>query len=372
MKKAIKLFTTLLFLAFIFGCSNSEDENTITPLVISNFSPNQAYSGQTVTILADNINTLLVYDVQFNNISSPLVKLSATQIEAVIPNGNANGSITIKYGDKTTNIGTIEVTEEKAFILTRSFERGTKLITVESGLEMGTSITNVFSDAGKVYGLVVAEPTGAQTFDSYTEIHNFITGERVFRTIYDVLFEKITGDSQGFLYCPSPINKEFLWKTPANDYGTIVGEAMIPEEFSLEKIFYFEDIERFCAIVTIQGQSGRFLWKVNMENGTSETIPLENSMVSIGEVNNEELWGIHLGATNDIVKIDRITGEIAEVLFEDIPSQFVENSIMQSASTNRIFLATHNEIYIINTSTGSRTTTPILQSTSVIWGVVNF
>ena len=392
MKNPIYLFCILTF--FLFACSGNDDaavsqqqeemptdddptggqqgDPEPAAFVVISFSPTEAYTGETVTIVGDSINLNTEYTVTFNNIESLRVTVTETQLEAVIPNGEAGGTIRIQHDTFDVEVGNIEVIVERAFIFT-----GGRLANPNSGILTETNLRHPLSDDARVYvENRIIDPGG--NHDLLYSVRDMDTEEVYGGGQGNWPERRWTGSSEGFLYSDfynSYLNINELHKFNKEVFGSL--EIVdVPTNYTLLGNFYFEDLSRLGYIIKIDGQSGKHLWKVNMETGNSEVVPLGNNLVTFGESKDEELLAIKQGATNQLVKIDRNTGMITELLYDGIPAEFTSKRIMQSNSTGRYFLVSPLQILIINIDDGTTTYTDwelnIEYFDSYIFKVVNF
>tara|TARA_R110002072_G_scaffold7503_2_gene40385 strand:- start:119542 stop:120717 length:1176 start_codon:yes stop_codon:yes gene_type:complete len=328
-----------------------QNEPDPTAFVVTSFSPTQAYTGETVTIVGDSIDLNTEYIVTFNDIVSPRVTVSETKLEAVIPNGEAGGDIRIQHDNFDIQVGTIDVIVERAFIFA-----GYSLMNPNSGLASQTQIRHPLSDDARVYiENRVIDPAGNNDL-VYSSID--MDTEEVYGGAQGNMPERRwTGSSEGFLFTDGS-NSTGAWLHKFNkEVFAILEMVQVPPEYTLLSNMYFEDISRLGYIVTIAGESGKHLWKVNMETGDSQIVSLGNNMLSFGESIDEELLAVNGGTSKQLVKVDRNTGMIAEVIYDGIPEGFTAKRIMQSKSTGRYFFISPTQIFIINPNDGSVTLT---------------
>jgi hypothetical protein len=344
MKNPIYLICLAIF--FFVGCS-SNDETSFEEGNTLSYSPTEAFTGETVTIIVENIDVSTTYEAFFNGIPSPLVEVSENEIKAVIPYGDASGNLSItNSNNKTLEIGDINVFEEKGYIFFG------KLLNPNSGLTEDTYINFPVSDAAKIYIDEEHIPVG-QGYDIYCHVRSiYYTGSGSGGGIPGNCLTRnfMTGNTDGFFYSHRYSNEQELDIVYKLDYiESPLRQILVPQEYTLLENFYFEDISLLGYIIEIQGQGGKHLWLMDMETSTTISItPLDNTLISFGKSITEELLAIKEGATNQLVKIDKNSGEITEILFDNIPEEFSSKRIMQSKSTGRYFLISPTQTLIIN------------------------
>tara|TARA_R100000935_G_scaffold36196_1_gene56945 strand:+ start:47407 stop:48525 length:1119 start_codon:yes stop_codon:yes gene_type:complete len=331
---------------FIASCSNNDDTSFDQGNIIS-YSPTEAFTGETVTIVFENIDVTATYEAFFNGIPSPLVEVSGNEIKAVIPYGDASGTLSITNSDnKTLEVGEINVFEEKGAIFFGKF------LNPNSGLVEDTPIRFPVSDAAKLYIHEEHIPV-AQGYNIYCHVRSIyydgsgsgggIPGNCLTRNF-------MTGDTDGFFYSHNYNNNQELDIVYKRDYlESPLRQMLVPQEYTLLDNFYFEDISLLGYIVEIQGQEGKHLWLIDMETSMTASItPLGTTVRSFGKSITEDLLAINEGATNQLVRIDKNSGEVTEILFDTIPDEFTSKRIMQSKSTGRYFLISPTKTFIIN------------------------
>lgn len=138
MKRKTNYIISILFftiLTTLISCSTDEE----TPvdmlleqpeeITITNISPSEAMSGDTVTITGVNLPLdTSKLNISFGKVAATVIRSSATQIEVIVPEGAENGAVTVSFEGKTFEVGD--------FVLLTT--NGTEPIITKSHPEAGT------------------------------------------------------------------------------------------------------------------------------------------------------------------------------------------------------------------------------------------
>ncbi|MAM28061.1 MAG: hypothetical protein CMC13_03480 [Flavobacteriaceae bacterium] len=347
-----------------------------TAFVVTSFSPTQAYTGETVTIVGDSIDLNTEYIVTFNDIVSPRVTVSETKLEAVIPNGEAGGIIKVQHDTFDVEVGSIEVIVENARIFGRDAASNMNvIITPNSGITNSTGIKRTYTDPAGATVWSEQVPVG-QGFDVYYYYYNYRTETS---EPYDsgYIFHTYGSSSNGQLfgtfsyedYNGAQIRRLYKSNVAVPSSYDVLFDY--PEGYNLSPYpVFIEATQTLYHQATVTGQSGIFVWKFNTDTLNSELIPYSNTFSQLTRSPDDRLVTID-NVNNTIVVLDENTLESTAILYSDIPQEYIESPVMFSFSTDRIFLATNTSIYIIDPITNARSEVSIETTMAIVFGIVN-
>ena len=310
MKYKIYAYLTLLSIALVFfSCSSDNtpeqqqmeaedpsddssggDQNEPEPsaFIVTSFSPTEAYTGETVTIVGDSIDLNTEYIVTFNDIESPRVTVTTSQIEAVIPNGEAAGMIRVQHDTFDIEVGTMDVTIENARVFGRNSATNSNiLVTPESGLFTSTLIRRIYTDGAGISVWAEQVPIG-QGFDVFTRILDYRMSEASSTSDFVVPYSTLGSSLNGRVFISTSFedfsgveinriyeNSDFSGFFPIEifDYPDTYNLFLDPVFLEASQTIYYQ--------ATVSGQSGTFIWKFNPTTLANELLPYSNNFSTL-------------------------------------------------------------------------------------------
>lgn len=359
-----------------------------TELIITSFSPMEAFVGEAVTFIGENIDLEIPYTVSFNGLEGETTSVTETEIVSIIPEGATSGEVKISYEDLTVSVGTIEILE---------------LIIDLDGLYAYLPVAGAGCQALEIYsmdmdnGILIDEIALLQAYSCYMEgPSNFYRGANIFvHTYWEYL-------AQGLDPAKQAVIKDFNTGATFNwhlDNGSDYTMSILAAHEN--KIYYsyrnFVDIDeayelrvanlnfsdrhtiyQFPLDYTYNLENSGFLpstkklvfftknevdqtlfFKVNVETSTLTSYNIPDSYSSIFITVTERIFGVKSlgGNEHEIVEIDKTSGNILSSL-AIIPASEIEK-IDYSVSSNRIFALTKDAtsyrqyLYKLNLDNGS-------------------
>lgn len=328
----MKKLLYLLLLLFTFSNCSDDDNQEISLLDITSYSPENGVIGDEVVITAKNINTSINYVVKINDLALDDILVTETTIKGRIPAEASSGMLEVEYNQNTISVGMFDVEKRLAvssYTPTTGYV-GDEVTFQAEGIDTTTNYiikfdgivaSNIFINESELKGRV---PTGANSGNITIEYEQFNLNVGSFDLIEstDVLYiAQYNSDSN-----PNPN----LYKLDMASGEIIEDRGVLMywcPDFSNSTLYNSRSntMVYFCSYGSAQSGGGSSAQILNLETNESFGLTLHSSEPGtyttynvIGAIGNEALYYNEFNINNNTSKLvaRRLDGTGTTILFD--------------------------------------------------------
>ncbi|MGB3344642.1 MAG: IPT/TIG domain-containing protein [Aequorivita sp.] len=348
-------------------------------LIITSFSPMEAFIGDEVTFIGENIDPEITYIVSFNGLEGETTSVTETEIVSIIPEGATSGEVTISYGNMTISVGTIEIIIELDKLYGFSHVNPCSLskiynLDINSGAVLDeiaeiyasgcdSYISTNFYRAGNVFIYIYSERI-SQGMHNYTvalikDFNSGVTYSWVLDRGDPVTTKNLLAPHDNKIYYVYRENVDKVYDLKVSNLNG--SGAAIVYRFPFERTYDFKysnflSSTNELALFATDETGQKLFLKVNVETSTLTTHNISDEYSKIFITKTERIFGVKsLGNDHEIVEIDKITGNVLATIANIQAGDL--RSIDYSISSNSIFaLLNGHSLYRLNLDNGNSST----------------